>query len=243
MTERRAWALVALALLPAAAGAAEGRYAACVALAESAPAGALETAERWLAEGGDTDAARHCRALALVGVGRAGDAAAELTRLADGAEAPPAVRASLYEQAGNAWLLGGRADLAKAAFDRALALAPGAVEAHIDRARAEAALGDWWAAVEDLGRALDAEPARDDALALRASAWRRLEAWELAGDDVARALAVNPANADALLERAILALHAEQIDAARVDLGRVLMLAPGGVAASLARDYLAELDR
>lgn len=230
---------LALAAAPAIAAPDPSRYQDCTELPAEA---ALAAAEAWLAEGPSAPA-RHCLALALVGVGRYADGAAELTRLAESQDLPAEVRARLFAQAGNGWLLAERAELARVALDRALALLPGDVELLIDRARAHAAEGDYWAAVTDLDDALEHAPERDDALAFRAAAYRRLDVWELAAADAERALALNPANAEALVERAIARLRGDDSAGARADFAAVLVLAPGSDAADLARAFLAELDR
>jgi regulator of sirC expression with transglutaminase-like and TPR domain len=215
------------------------RYRDCTELPAEA---ALAAAQAWLDEGPSAPA-RHCLALALVGLGRTADGAAELTRLAESQDLPDEVRARLFAQAGNGWLIAERPDLARAALDRALALLPGDVELLIDRARAHAGQGDYWAAVADLDDALERAPARDDALAFRAAAYRRLDVWELATADVEHALELNPANAEALVERAIGRLRVDDTAAARADFAAVLLLAPGSEAADLAQAFLAELDR
>ena len=243
----RAWrALAALALLaPAAAAAVEppSRYDDCAALVTTDAGAALETARRWLDESPAAAAARHCLALALIATGNAGDGAAQLTSLAAGGGLPKAVRGELFAQAGNGWLIADHPELALAAFDDALALRPGDVELLIDRARAHAGTGDYWAAVADLDAALDIAPGRDDALAFRAAAYRRLAVWELAADDASRALAANAGNTDALVERAILRLHHGDDSGARADFTRILLLAPASPAADLARGFLAEIER
>ena len=243
----RAWrALAALALLvPAAAGAVEAasRYGDCAALVTTDAGAALESARRWLDESPASAAARHCLALALIATGNAAGGAAQLTSLAAGGGLPQAVRGELFAQAGNGWLIADHPELALAAFDNALALRPGDVELLIDRARAHAGTGEYWAAVADLDAALDIAPGRDDALAFRAAAYRRLEVWELAADDASRALAANAGNTDALIERAVVRLHQGDDAGARADFTRILLLAPGGAAADLARGFLAELKR
>jgi len=241
-TRLRAVLLAALAA-GAAADAAAGRYDDCVALAARDPARALDEATAWGPDGGGAPA-RHCQALALIGLGRFGDAAAVLDELAAAsAEAPADHRALLYAQTGNAWLLADQADRAEAAFDGALALVPATPTILIDRARARAEQENYWEAVDDLGAALDIDPERTEAYVLRAAAYRRLGIAELARDDVKRALALDQDNPDAVIERALLALSAGDATAARSDFGRVLVTAPGSPAADIARAFLAELDR
>jgi tetratricopeptide (TPR) repeat protein len=232
-----------LALTAPALGQDGGRYHDCIALAERDAPAALTSARAWLAQAPTATPARHCLALAMIGVGEAAEGAAQLARLAADTALPAPVRGDLHGQAGNGWLIAGRPDFALAAFDSALVVHRGDIELLIDRARAHAGTGDYWSAVADLDAVLDRAPARDDALAFRAAAYRRLEVWELAADDAARALAANPANVDALVERAILRLHGDDESAARADFSQVLLLAPESAAADLARRFLAELPR
>lgn len=239
----RAWIALALLALSAAAVAAASRYDECAVLVATDAGAGLETARRWLDESPGAAPARHCLALALIATGNAADGAAQLTSLATGDGLPQAVRGELFGQAGNGWLIADHPELALAAFDHALALLPSDSGLLIDRARAHAGAGDYWAAVTDLDAALDITPGRDDALAFRAAAYRRLEVWELAADDASRALAANAGNTDALLERAVIRLHQREYAGARADFTRILLLAPASPAADLARGFLAELKR
>src|SRR3990172_6553974 len=86
--------LLSLALVTAASGAAGGeageaqRYADCTAQAGAAPAAALDAARAWEEEGGDGPA-RHCAALALIGLGRPAEAAERLGGPGGGPGGPP----------------------------------------------------------------------------------------------------------------------------------------------------------
>jgi len=238
------FALPLLAAIPA--GAEESpatSYKSCVAQIDQAPEAALADATAWAETGGGA-AARHCAALAQVALGQYEAAAGALESLAgELGESSTDTAIRLLGQAGNAWLLADKPEAALAVLDRGLAAAPGDVEMLIDRARAKAARGDYWAAIDDLNGALDTAPERDDALVFRAAAYRRLGTNELAADDLARALALNPDNPDGLLERGALSLAFNRIKPARADFSRVLLVAPDTPAAELARAFLAELDR
>ena len=134
-------------------------------------------------------------------------------------------------------------DLAEGAFDRALGLTPGNVDALIDRAQVRVARAKNWDALNDLNGALNAAPRRTEALVFRATIYRRLGAHDLATVDITRALSIEPENADALVERGILSLAADDVAAARSDFGLVLVTAPRSEAAQVAHEFLAELDR
>ena len=90
------------------------RYDDCLGLAGYNPAAALGVATQWVqAKGGAP--AEHCAAVALVGLKRYAEAGARLDVLG---RAPGVgdLRASLLDQAGNAWLLAGDGKRATASF-------------------------------------------------------------------------------------------------------------------------------
>ena len=220
----------------------ESEYASCMALTRTQPADALESARAWLAQGGG-NAARHCAAVALIGLGRYDEAAVRLDALA--AEVDPAeieLRTGILAQSGQAWLLAADAERALAAQTAALKLAPDMIEVRIDRSISLVTLTRYWDALDDLNRALDLEPKRADILIFRASAYRFLETLDLARDDVDRALTLEPDNPDGLLERGILKRLTGEPEAARADWQRVLEIAKGTPAADIARGNLTRLE-
>ena len=100
------------------------RYAACMERARSAPEEGLALAEAWIKEG-ETVAGRHCRAVALIGLGRDEQAVEALNALGGDIEPhQPALAADLYHQAGMVEFEAGRPDSASALLDRALKLTP-----------------------------------------------------------------------------------------------------------------------
>lgn len=182
-------AALALALTAPAAGAGAGqaappplagaaRYRACLAQAATAPAAAAAAAAAWAGEGGGAPA-RHCRAVALLGAGRAGDARIELETAAKlSAAEGGAMTAALWGQAGNAALIAGNAPAARTALTNALAAGTNAaLDARagwrVDRARAAVAASDPVAARADLDAALLLAPEDPQALLFSAAlAWR-----------------------------------------------------------------------
>ena len=217
-----------------------------MALAQQDPRRAFEQAEIWAAQVGvlgGAQAARHCAAVALIGLGRHVEAGQRLETLAaDMPASAAAPRARVLGQAGQAWLMSGEGNKAARAFGQALALAPGDIELLIDRSIAHATAGNHWEAVDDLNRAHDLGPGRADILVLRASAYRALEATDLAADDLERALALDPGNPDGLLERGILRRLAGDSAGARADWNRILETAANSPAAQAARNNLSNLD-
>ena len=217
-------------------------YSACIALARADPAAAHESALAWRAKGGG-DAAIHCVAVALLGLGEYGQAARTMEELAERADQKrPALRAGLLAQAANAWLIAGKAEAASAALDKAVALRPDDAAILVDRSIARTSLGRDWDALDDLNRALEIDPDRVEALVFRAAAWRRVSAWELAAEDIDRALALRPANPDALLERGLIRRGRGDRAGARADWLKLLEITVDGPLTEAARGNLQALD-
>ncbi len=217
-------------------------YSDCMTLARANPASAHESALAWRARGGG-EAAIHCVAVALLGLGEYSQAARTLEELAIRADAKrPDLRAGLLAQAANAWLIAGKAGAAQDAQNRALAIRPGDVATLIDRSIARTSLGRDWDALDDLNRALELDPGRTEALVFRAAAWRRVEAWDLAAQDIERALARRPANPDALLERGLIRRQRGDTEGARADWLKLLEVTVEGSLTEAARRQLQALD-
>jgi tetratricopeptide (TPR) repeat protein len=170
----------------------DSRYDRCLDLVKRNAESALEAADAWRTAGGGA-AAEHCSALALTALRRYPEAAQKLDDAAHEAMAGTAsVRADLLDQAGNAWMLAGRADKAVASLSGALAFSPNDADLLFDRARARALGKDWSGADADLSAIVSLDPNRADALVLRASA-RHAEGRRTDADaDIERALSVYP---------------------------------------------------
>lgn len=221
---------------------AEGEeYDKCLAMLGPDPNGALEFAETWQAAGGG-EGAVHCLALSTVALGEPEQGSAMLDKLAAESAAAPAARATIYAQAGQAWMMAGKPDRAMASATAALVLTQEDPDLFIDRATAASSLERYQEAAEDLTRALDLDPRRDDALALRATALRNLGRLRLAQEDVDAAIDLNPENPDALLERGILKQRKGDQAGARRDWERALELAPDSATGDLAQQNLALLE-
>lgn len=212
-----------------------GRYAECMALARSEPGRAQREALAWAKHRGG-DAAGHCLAVALLGLGQYELSARSLEALSERTRTTrPRLSIELLGQAANAWLIAGKPQAAYAAQTRALKERPGDIDILIDRSIVLASSAKYWEAVDDLNTALDLAPDRVDALIFRAAAYRRLDTLVLAEDDVARALGLAPDNADGLLERGIIRRLKGDIGGAQSDWMAVLRIAPDSPAAELAR--------
>jgi regulator of sirC expression with transglutaminase-like and TPR domain len=221
---------------------AEGsNYDHCLSMLTGDPEGAKGYAETWENAGGG-EAAVHCHALAEIGLGNAQTGAELLEHLASTSHDDNATRASLFGQAGQAWMMAGDTTHAYAAATLALSLDPDDPDLLIDHAVAAATLEHHQEAVTDLDHALEIEPRRTDALVYRAAAERRLDHLELAQDDIDRALTLDPDNADALLERGILRQRQGDEDGARTDWERAKELAPNTATSDLAEQNLALLE-
>lgn len=216
------------------------RYEACLLLVETDPQTAFDSAAAWEREGGGAPA-RHCAAVAMTALGRYGDAGRLLEAIANSTAADDTtLRADLFGQAGNAWLLAGDAGRAASNFTAALLLAPDDVALYIDRARAMAMMGDLASAETDLSAAIARNPQSYTALTLRAAARRQTGNISGALEDCNAALFIFPNGAEALTERGLAYAVDGRRDEARADF--LAAINAGGPAADAARDALALLD-
>lgn len=214
-------------------------YRTCLAAASgSNPVFALGDAESWAKSGGGLPA-RHCAALALVGLKRYAEAGRQLDKLAaDRAVPDVAFRAELFDQAGNAWLLAGDGAHAVQSFSAALSLSADDADLFADLARAHAMRKNWHEVDLDLNAALQLQPRRADLLVLRASARRALQRYDDARRDLVAALKLKPNDTGALMESGLLRRQVGDIGGARRDFEAVLKAAPTGAAAQDARNNL-----
>ncbi len=216
-------------------------YDRCLALARSNPTQAYSDANAWHENGGGFPA-QHCAAVALVGMKKYPEAAAQLEALSGSMmQAEPSLRAEALEQAGQAWLLANKPNEAKSDFDAALAFKPKDPELLVDRAEAYALGGKLFEAVDDLNLVIDGAPKRTDALIYRASAYRQLGSLDLARDDVDRALSINPDAPAGLLERGNIRRLQGDDAGAKADWQRIVALVPNSGEAAAAKDNLDRL--
>jgi len=220
----------------------QAEYQACMVLVERDPSGALDSAVAWEKQGGG-DAARHCKALALIRTGDVEDGALELERVA---EAMPQVKAplaaQLFAQAGQAWIRAGNPQRALYAQNQGLKLNPNDVDLLVDRAMNYGSAGMYFEALDDLNSAIDQSPKDPDIYAMRAAAYRQLENPDLAEDNVEQALKLSPSHPGALLERGYLRRAKGDMVGARADWLTVIQVMPGTDIANEAQKNIEKLD-
>jgi Flp pilus assembly protein TadD len=220
----------------------QAQYQACMTLLDRDPAGALDSAVAWERQGGG-DAARHCKALALIRTGEVEDGALELERVAEAmpqAKAPLA--AELFAQAGQAWTKAGNPQRALYAQNQGLKLNPKDVQLLIDRAMTYGTSGMYFEALDDLNVAAELTPDDPDVYAMRAAAYRQLETPELAEENIDQALKLSPSHAGALLERGYLRRAKGDIEGARAAWLTVIQVTPGSEIANEAQKNIEKLD-
>ena len=217
------------------------QYRTCMEQAGNVPQDAFEAALRWRDLGGG-EAAEHCIAAALMGLGQYREAAGRLEKLAKRSKRKADVKAGLLAHAAQAWILAGQSFRAEAVLTAALKLTPDDSALMIDRAQARAGTKDYAGAVEDLSRVIRQEDRPADAFVFRASAYRLLDKLELALADVERALVLQPGHPDGLQERGSLRRLRRDDDGARLDWLAVIQADPNGPAADAARRNLESMD-
>jgi tetratricopeptide (TPR) repeat protein len=232
-------ALLAFFAATAGAAAEDMTYADCTAMVDRDPRIAEQRAASWQLHGGG-GAAMHCHALALFALKRYGEAARVLDALGRNRDVPGAGRAELFDQAGEAWLLAGKAKEAVQSFSDALAAQPNYPSYLADRARARAMLKDWKGADGDLSAALLQDQNRADLLVLRASARWALGRKSDSAIDIVRALEIFPDYPPALLERGKLKYAAGDKNGARRDWKKAAASGQGQTAED-AKRFLAQL--
>ena len=217
-------------------------YQGCMALARAKPAEGFEAAIAWRDEGGGPPA-RHCTAIALVGLGQLDEAAQRLEDLAQNMGAFGAKeRAAVFEHAGQIWLRLGDGTRAYAVLSAALNLDDGNIGLWIRRGETLARAGEFWDAIDDFSEALERNSSSLDALVFRAAAYRLLDVPDLAADDLARALVLDANNPDALTELGMVRKAKGDRDGARQAWLAAINAAPRSPAADTARAALERLD-
>ncbi|MSO72532.1 MAG: tetratricopeptide repeat protein [Rhodospirillaceae bacterium] len=220
-------------------------YHLCLDLAREQPDKAIELAGKWVGLGGG-EGAKHCQALALIGLKEYGEGATRLEALARQSRQEPLVRANMLAQAGQAWMLQGETSRAYAAQSAALKIlpegSPQKAEILLDRAGALADAGKYDEVLLDIDAALKIFPNSADALAFRASANRSKGDIDDALKDAERAVASDDTNLAALLERGNLYRMKKRLADARKDWLRILELEPQSAAADSARTNIERID-
>jgi tetratricopeptide (TPR) repeat protein len=217
-------------------------YGACLALAEEAPAEAYRSGLQWFKAGGGIPA-RHCVAVALVGLGDHEAAATRFETLAgEVAVDRTELRAAMLGHAGQAWLLAGRPVRAAQVQDAAISLKPDDPTLLVDRAVSLMTSNRYPAALADLDKALALAPNFADAYLYRAAAKRYTDDIGGAWVDISDALSLAPGLPAALLERGILSHMDGDRDGARGDWLAVIEAAPDSAEANVARARIESMD-
>lgn len=216
-------------------------YAACIDLAKRDPTNGWEASLAWAGEGGG-EPARHCGAVALIGLKQYREAANRLEDLARQSQDEPSLRAGMLAQAAQAWILEGDPSRAYADQTTALQLTPGATDLLIDRAESLALAKNWRDALSDLDQAIANSPNRADALTYRATVKRALGDIKGATDDATRAVSLDPNSPGAWLEFGDAARLDGDSAGARQAWMTVLRLAPKSPEGDEARLNLEKLD-
>ncbi len=220
-------------------------YQTCLELSRKNPEKAVELAGQWIGLGGG-EAAKHCQALALVGVGEYGEGATRLEALVEVSRQPAGVRANMLAQAGQAWMMQDDLTRAYAAQTAALKMIPQGTKQHveilIDRAGTLAEAGKFDEVIADIDVALKIDEFNAQAWAYRASALRAKGETDDALKDAEHAVSVGSDNVSALLERGNLYRIKKRVPEARKDWLRILELEPASAAADAARTNIERLD-
>ena len=217
-------------------------YGACLAIAEEDPAEAYRSGLEWFKAGGGLPA-RHCVAVALVGLGDHEAAATRFETLAGEVTVDRVeLRAAMLGHAGQAWLLAGRPVRASQVQDAAISLKPDDPVLLVDRAVSLITSKRYPAALADLDKALALAPDFADAYLYRASAKRYSGDIGGAWVDISDALTLAPGLPAALLERGILSQLDGDLEGARGDWLAVIEAAPESSEANAARARIEASD-
>ncbi len=217
------------------------QYKHCVALARQKPEEGWEESLAWGSLGGG-EAARHCGAVALIGLKQYEEAATRLQVLAQDSKGPAKLRAGMLAQAGQAWLLAKKPEQAYAAQTAALQLVPDAPDLLVDRAESLAEAKNYKDAKADLDKSISIDPNRVEAYVFRAAAKRYLDDLMGAALDCAQAVQIDPNYQDAWLETGLVRRLQGDDAGARQAWAKVLELAPTSPAADEARRNIEILD-
>jgi tetratricopeptide (TPR) repeat protein len=237
----------AAATPPAAPSADQARFEACVGLIDSDPAQAIDRASTWQIQGGGV-LARQCLGLAYGEQKRWASATAAFEGAARLAETTGDGRAAiLWVQAGNAALAANDPQKARGFLDAALArgqlIGDASGEAHLDRARALAAIGDLKRARVDLDVAVKDVPADPLAWLLSATLARKMNDLPRARVDIAEAAARSPDDASVALEAGNIALLSGHEEAARTAWTAAAKNQPDSASGKSAVEALARLGQ
>jgi regulator of sirC expression with transglutaminase-like and TPR domain len=217
------------------------QYQACMKLSKSAPQKAFDNAINWHGLGGG-EAADHCMAIALIGLGQYKESAERLEKLALNMKQKADIKAGILTHAAQAWILAGKPIRAEDVLTAALKLMPGNADMMIDRAQARAGQENYTGAIKDLNQAIKLGGHLADAFVFRASAYRQLNKLETALVNAEEALRLQPKHPEGLLERGNLRRLLQDDNGARKDWLNLIESSPKSPAAEDARKNLEVMD-
>lgn len=177
------------------------RHAACIAKIDTDPESAYEDALAWMNIGAPRQA-RHCVAMALIGLGQYAEGAIRLEELANADDGGSLDARRVYlTQAGNAWLLAYAPEAALVALNNALKLAPRNADLRKDIGRAHLLMKSWDLAGKAFDEAIELAPEDAEALTLRGRALLEMGRLQDAWQDAEASLASDPTSVDAVVLR------------------------------------------
>ncbi len=243
------------ALLPGIAAAQDesARYSACIRMTHSDPDTAFDRAIAWRDDGGGMPA-RHCAALALIGLRLYEEGATRLEELATApGNATSELRTQILAQASSAWLEAGQDERALTPLDRAIILGeqagiprPTQIMVRLDRAALLTSLGQADKAMEDVQFALTqptiAVRQRIEALYIRASIFHGKGEHQAVVNDTTAALDWGGTKPGLYLIRAEAYAGLGYPELARTDLLTFLTQEPDGARSDTARLMLEKLE-
>ncbi|MBL4612343.1 MAG: hypothetical protein JKY91_01225 [Emcibacter sp.] len=243
-----------------------GKYRKCMSLVDSSASEATIYATDWILSGGGIPAG-HCKALGLLGAGKAIEAANLLEKLVedmaikgnmnpDDAKKNAGLRVQLYAQAALAWKEAGQDDTSYydksyMAYSSALSAIVGDVfqskralfhELYLARGTLQILRGQYKAAVEDFTLAIDKDSQQFEGFLQRAKAYRKRRMYMEARLDLKIAAKLEAAHPGILLESGIVFRAQEKKSEARRVWQELIDLYPKSDYAALARTNLDLLD-
>jgi len=215
-------------------------YQDCMIIARSHPQSALDNAKAWEGVGGGMPA-RHCHFAALMQLGHYAQAARGFEDLASELQTNVSLKAQLYGQSANAWLVANNPGRAQKVLQLVLSQDPNNNTALLLNAKALELLGKPWEAADDLTRLLYQAPGTIDAILLRGDIYQKMGANDLALNDFSRALTLQPNNSEALLARGLIHFDNHNLRAARADWQALINANPDIASRQQAEKYLQRL--
>lgn len=217
------------------------RYRDCMALIDTHPEAAFDKAVEWKGFGGGAPA-EHCAGAALLVLGYYREAATRLEELGQQPLLEPGLKANLFRQAAQGWLLANEPERAFAVLTAAIDIRPEDAGLWLDRGAVLGEMALYDDAVEDLSRALTLSPMNADAWAFRGSAHRFLDQNGAALSDLNEAIRLAPNHIEAYLERGNVKRLMGDDQGARDDWITVIELAPDTEAADDAQTNIERMD-